>query len=258
MNGMKNRTLRPIIAVFILLLVCIFLVAILFNSSDPGFFAQSDAYIAAESGEEIDIYLTYFENGGPTSEQLLGCSFPGAESIVKVTSIDIDETDSVPEGASCSVKISLSFIGSGECDVQYLVFEYPDTSRTYKIGEWHFDVDGLRETIEMDSNSSVYANAVDDMFPFRYFFEDELNPLDKVYIQYNETVEPIYLIPEAQEVSGKIHLPESEYPLRLIRPRVVVQFGGHEAVAYPVGLFQGGYLDFDADDYKMSRSLSRS
>ena len=256
----KSKSVALTAAVLLLVLAVVVVFALLRQqfSGGPGFFAQNEAYIAAETGTEISVSLTYFGNDYPTSEQLLGCTIPGAEDIVEVSGIDIYEIDSGSTKASCSADISLSFTGSGECDVQYLVFEYPDASQTYRIGDWHFDVYEPGQTIALDSYSTMYANELDDAFPYRYFFEESLNTDDNVYIEYDNEAGRAQLTPEGQELSGKIELQESEHPLRIIRPRIVVERDGHELTAYTFGVLQCGYLNFDEDDYEASRNLSRS
>lgn len=115
----KSKSVALTAAVLLLVLAVVVVFALLGQqfSGGPGFFAQNEAYIAAETGTEISVSLTYFGNDYPTSEQLLGCTIPGAEDIVEVSGIDIYEIDSGSTKASCSADISLSFTGSGECDV---------------------------------------------------------------------------------------------------------------------------------------------
>ena len=92
----KSKSVALTAAVLLLVLAVVVVFALLGQqfSGGSGFFAQNESYIAAETGTEISVSLTYFGNDYPTSEQLLGCTIPVAEDIVEVSGIDIYEIDS--------------------------------------------------------------------------------------------------------------------------------------------------------------------
>ena len=225
------------------------------GAPDSGFFAQTDAYIAAARGTAVDAILTYFDVSSRGLERPVACELRGCDGAVGASIEKFSAYDSGNGVPAYSLGVRFSFGESGIHRANELVLIYSEDSEAYVIGDWCFDVADETETLAVDSYSTVYATSKTDALPYRYIFDDGVSDGDEVYLEYCERSTPALDI-ENGEISGEVELPESRYALRLIRPRIVVERGGETFYAYPVAACQCGYLDFDEDDFNASRLMA--
>lgn len=261
----RNHNNRRKIAVGFTLVFVVIVVLVLaaFNKNtvpgdalNDGFFAQTEAYIAAAQGTALDVVLTYFDVSSQGLERPVACELRGCGEAVSADIVSLAEYNSDADFPSYSLDIRFNFNESGIYRTNEMVFIYPEDSSTHIIGDWFFDVSSEAEVLEIDSYSTVFATSEIDSLPYKYSFEDNALDDSKVYLQYNSVSRPAMLSHVSGEVFGEIQLPESRYPLRLIRPRIIVERGEKKLYAYPVAACQCGYLSFDEEAFNASRLIA--
>lgn len=226
------------------------------KASNDGFFAQTEAYIAAAQGTALDVCLTYFDVSSQGLERPVACELRGCDGAVSAYVVNFTERNSNAGFPSYSLDIRFSFNESGIYRTDEIVFIYPEDISIHVIGDWCFDVSSEAEALTIDSYSTVFATSESDFLPYRYSFEDCALDDCKVYLQYSSVSQSEMLSQVSSEVSGEIQLPESGYALRLIRPRIIVERDEEKLCAYPVAACQCGYLNFDEDDFNASRLMA--
>lgn len=229
------------------------------KGQEGGFFFQTENYIAAPVASTLKVALTGLGNDGDIStfQKAVSMSFEGNDA-VKITDFRVEKREAIADYSACSVTVTLSFDEVGVTEATALRLCFPDGGeRSYQIGTWTFDVqDELDHQELMDVWSSPAASMVGSAFPYNYELLEKTASVQS--IQYG--VDLLAYVTdggvnvEGDKVEGTLNLP-GETPVKLIRPRITVEWSGETYSVYGICCYCGA-LNVTEDDIQAARDAA--
>lgn len=228
----------------ILLITCILITGCSKAKETNGFFAWMDGYLAMAEGEEFSFALTFFFERGKApfdADEVTGLSFYNIEQIeISDYEIALLDTDKALNHEGYSFTLTVKAKEKGIFTTDKLIATIHNSSVTFPIGKWSFDVEEIGSSIDseglIDIWSSPSAGSNPETFAYDYKVINNGTKISEIWIS-----EDIVLAEdEGLPLSNIVELPEIlDAPLNFIRPKIILSVDGKETTAFGMSYYSG-------------------
>ncbi|MCL2864689.1 MAG: hypothetical protein FWE25_04005 [Lachnospiraceae bacterium] len=242
------------------LCVCILFTGCAVKREKRGFFAWMDGYLAMAQGEEFGIALTYFFEPGNapfTTDEIYSLSFGGVKQVeivnFSITSLD---SDMPLQYAAYSFDLDIKAMEKGVFKTDTLVATMSNNSSiTFRIGEWVFDVEEFALPPEAENKINVWsspaAGSNPRVFAYAYSIIDDIK-IKEIWLSEHVVLSEENGLP----LSNEIELPQIiNAPINFIRPKIILDTGGEEMVALGMSYYSGA-INIQKDVLEKSKELN--
>ena len=231
--------------VFVILIIAVILTSTeCSNKESPGgFFAWMDGYLAMESEEEVSFALTYFysnRNVPFSPDEVHALQFDGIEDKIEISDYSVTprENEASLPYDSYAFEITVKPLKTGVFTTDQLTVNIDNTSVTFKIGTWCFEVldsaSVSRELLNVWESPCVGSNP--RTLAYHYKPLDEHVKIKEIWLSDELCVSDSNGLP----TSGKIEFPEEmEAPIHFLRPKIVLEVDGQEVFSIGISYYSG-------------------
>lgn len=208
------------------------------------FIFQSEGYFAAPVSSTLSVALTGLSTDMAqlaVFQNVTSMSFEGTDT-VHIKDFRIESREAVAGYSACTMTITLAFDKTGVTEATALRLQFQDGGeRSYPIGTWTFDVQDAPDHPELlDVWSSPAATTNGDVFPYHYELLDETASIQSIQYGPDQIADPGSggITVHDSIAEGNLEL-SGDAPVRLIRPRIMVEQNGEAYSVYGVCCYCG-------------------